>query len=109
MEGEDKLVRQMIFVEGGTQMFQANNANAQEFIFWATNGTTAMSTRRWSQGNLPENSRWFAIVNPAPTNVFIVANKRHVAIKPPIRLEVIASLERSLKENAEVWIELSKH
>lgn len=70
-----------------------------------SNGTTVVS-----QFSLGESNNFIAIETIAMFGgeLFLRDAPRH-ALKSQVRPEVLASLERSLKEHAAVWAELAKY
>jgi len=76
--------------------------------FEPRNGTTPISRSHLKDNTVPTESRWVPLLDIEFDNISLTAAPKRVAVEPRPRQEVLASLERSLQENADVWDELSK-
>ncbi len=80
----------------------------QAYEIGPSNGSTAVS-----QFHLDEENMFIAIENVAMFGgeVFLHAapSRTHLHKKSQVNPAVISSLERSLKEHADIWAELSKY
>lgn len=89
-------------------MLSPNNPQQQLYHgFEPGNGTAPISRSHLDEKSLPSDSLWFVVEHLTTTNFALASSPKRVRAEP--RPEVMASLERSLKEHADVWAELAKH
>jgi hypothetical protein len=82
-------------------MFPPNN-------FEPRNGTTPISRYHLKDNVVPNESHWVSLLDIAFNDVSLMTAPQRSRAEPRPRQEVLASLERSLQENADIWDELSK-
>lgn len=73
------------------------------------NGTTYISRTNVDAQRLPNNNRWVVLEQFRVANYVLASAPKEIRGQAQLRPEVAASLERSLKDHADVWAELSKH
>jgi len=76
--------------------------------FEPRNGTTPISRSQLKDSALPDEDRWVSPTSFEFNNISLTTAPKRASVEPCPRSEVLASLERSLQENADVWAELSK-